>query len=235
MENKLTQILKVIVGSVAHGLSTPESDIDYRGVFVVSTSELLKLGNTAKTTSWIEGKDDDTSWEIGHFLNMAVHCNPTILETFLAPRNDRPEKEPEGYYEYPYQWGDDLQALFPYVWNANDVKNAFIGYGVNQRKKFFDNKDNRAPKYAAAYTRVLYNARELLETGTFTIRIADTEIGDTIRKFKDGKYTPGEVIQVCWDLETKVLQAFKSGKYKDKETDIEPVNKFLLKVRKDFW
>ena len=230
MENKLTQILKVIVGSVAHGLSTPESDIDYRGVFVVPTQEILRIGGHTNETRWIEGKEDDTSWEIGKFLLMATKCNPTVLETFLAPTAPFPVLSLS-----ELQLATELRNLFPYVWNANDVKNAFIGYGVNQRKKFFDNKDNRAPKYAAAYTRVLYNARELLETGTFTIRIADTEIGDTIRKFKDGKYTPGEVIQVCWDLETKVLQAFKSGKYKDKETDIEPVNKFLLKVRKDFW
>ena len=233
-----TIILKTIVGSVAHGLSTPESDTDYRGVFVIPTSEMLKLGGHTEQTSWIEGKDDNTSWEIGHFLNMAVHCNPTVLETFLAP--SAPSRFPENLndqidLENEKKLAQELRDLFPYVWNANDVKNAFIGYGVNQRKKFFDNKDNRAPKYAAAYARVLYNARELLETGTFTIRIADTEIGTTIRKFKDGEYTPGEVIQVCWDLETKVLQAFKSGKYKNKETDVRPVNDFLLRVRREFW
>lgn len=229
---KKYDILKTIVGSQAHGLATPTSDFDYRGVFVVPTTELLKLGSTAKTTSWIEGNDDDTSWEIGHFLNMAVHCNPTILETFLAPEAYKGEINRKNGGK---NWSHELRALFPYVWNANDVKNAFIGYGINQRKKFFDNKDNRAPKYAAAYARTLYNAQELLNTGTFTIRIADTEIGPTILRFKNGEYTPGEVIQVCWELETKVLQAFKSGKFKDKQTEVEPVNEFLLKVRKEFW
>lgn len=34
-------ILKVIVGSQAHGLATPASDFDYRGVFVVPTKEIL--------------------------------------------------------------------------------------------------------------------------------------------------------------------------------------------------
>lgn len=224
-------ILKTIVGSQAHGLATKDSDVDYRGVFVTPTSEILKIGAHTDQTNWIEGKEDNTSWEIGHFLNMAVHCNPTVLETFLAPMAPF---EGDALYKYKIL-AKELRDLFPYVWNANDVKNAFIGYGVNQRKKFFDNKDNRAPKYAAAYARVLYNARELLETGTFTIRIADTEVGPTIRRFKEGQYTPGEVIQFCWDLETRVLRAFKNGKFKNKETEIEPVNDFLLKVRKEFW
>lgn len=227
---KKYDILKTIVGSQAHGLATPKSDFDYRGVFVVPTSELLKLGNTAKTTSWIEGNDDDTSWEIGHFLNMATHCNPTVLETFLAPLAPATVPEPS---LNELRFRDELRALFPHVWNSADVKNAFIGYGLNQRKKFFDNKDNRAPKYAAAYLRTLYNAWELLSTGTFTVRVADTEIGEIVRDFKEGRFTHGQVIQVCWDWETKVLKAFEANP--DKKTNVEPVNEFLLKVRKEFW
>ena len=96
----MKQILKTIVGSQAHGLATKDSDFDYRGIFVVSTSEFMKLGGTMKTTSWIEGHDDDTSWEVGHFLNMAIHCNPTVLETFLAPIDESDF------------WGDELRKLF---------------------------------------------------------------------------------------------------------------------------
>lgn len=230
----MKQILKVIVGSQAHGLAKPESDFDYRGVFVVPTQEILKLGGHVEHTSWIEGKDDDTSWEIGKFLMMATKSNPTVLETFLAPRADMQTMMPDAFFNKKfYEFGEELRGLFPYVWNSADVKNAFIGYGINQRKKFFDNKDSRAPKYAAAYLRVLYNAYELLSTGTFTIRIADTEVGEQVRRFKNGEFTHGEVIQACWDWETKVIQAF--NKNPDKKTDLKPVNDFLLRVRKEFW
>lgn len=139
----MKKILKVLVGSRAHGLHNEDSDHDYRGVFIQPTSEILKLGKTKRHTSWIEGKIDDTSWELGHFLQMAVKCNPTILEVFLSPI----EEETEDCKE--------LRALFPHVWNSNDVKNAFIGYGLNQRKKFLDGKDNRPNKFAAAYLRSL--------------------------------------------------------------------------------
>lgn len=221
----MKQVLKVIVGSQAHGLANANSDYDYRGVFVQPTSEILKLGGVKEETRWIEGKEDDTSWEVGKFLMMATKSNPTVLETFLSPDVAVATQDAV--------WGQQIRELFPYVWNSVDVKNAFIGYGINQRKKFFDNKDNRAPKYAAAYLRVLYNAWELLSTGTFTIRIADTEIGETVRRFKNGDYTPGEVIQACWEQETKVLEAFR--KNPDKETDVRPVNDLLLKIRKAYW
>lgn len=227
-EETKIQILKVIVGSQAHGLATPKSDFDYRGVFVIPTSQLLTLGNKTTQTSWIEGKDDDTSWEIGHFLNLATHCNPTILETFLAPFA---QEQVAGDKIAEFCYG--LRDLFPYVWNSTDVKNAFIGYGFNQRKKFLEDKDNRAPKYAAAFLRTLYNAWELLSTGTFNVDLRGTEIYDTVKKFKEGNYSRGEVIDACYTWQTKVEDAYR--KNPNKEANLEPVNEFLLKVRKEFW
>ena len=228
-----TIILKVIVGSQAHGLATPESDFDYRGVFVVPTREILSLGNTKMNTNWNEGKEDDTSWELGHFLNLATHCNPTILETFLAPMVKNLDKKTQEIEYWDTNYGIELRNLFPYVWNSIDVKNAFIGYGLNQRKKFLEDKDKRAPKYAAAYLRTLYNAYELLNTGTFTVKIADTEIGETVRRFKNGEYTIGEVIQICTDWKEKVDFAFDHNP--EHKAEPKPVNDFLLKARKKFW
>src|SRR5204862_543499 len=130
------------------------------------------------------------------------------------------------------------RTLFPHVWNSNDVKNAFIGYGINQRKKFFDNKDKRAPKYATAYYRVLFNCYELLSKGTFTVNLstlpdADQEVYKTAKNFKEGRYTHGEVIEACWQMETRVLKAFEANP--DKKTNMEPVNEFLLKARRMNW
>lgn len=223
-------ILKVIVGSQAHGLAGPDSDFDYRGVFVMPTSEILSLGSKVTSTSWIEDKDDDTSWEIGHFLNMAVHCNPTILETFLAPI----VRLPNNYQEI----GDELRGLFPHLWNSKGVMEAFVGYGLNQRKKFFDDKDSRASKYAVAYLRTLYQGWELLTTGTFTVRVADTEIGPILKNWKamnsiEIHKIAGEVIELCLAWEKKVREVCE--KNPDKQTDVRPVNDFLLKVRREFW
>jgi predicted nucleotidyltransferase len=228
MQTKI-DILKVIVGSQAHGLATKDSDFDYRGVFVVPTREILKIGGEdMHHTSWIEGKEDDTSWEIGKFLLMAVKCNPTVLETFLAPNAN------EGHLnDLELSWGEDLKRLFPYIWNSEGVMRHFIGYGLNQRKKFLEDKDKRAPKYAAAYLRVLYNAYQLLSTGTFSVSLKETPVYELCKKFKEGNYSRGEVIDATYYWETQVLDAHRHNP--DKQTDLEPVNEFLLKVRREFW
>lgn len=230
-----TEILKVLVGSQAHGLANKDSDFDYRAVFVVPTSELLSLGAKPKTTSWLEGKEDNTSWELAHFLNMAYHCNPTILECFLAPlicSHSKTIADDTCQAHHPLAF--ELRALFPHVWNSVDVSNAFVGYGLNQRKKFLDDKEGRGPKFAVAYLRTLYQAYELLTTGTFTVRIGDLEvIGELLKDWKAGKYDVGEVVGLCYDWEQKVKKAFKDNP--DKQTNREPINEFLLKVRKENW
>ena len=245
MENK--QILKVLVGSRSHGLHNESSDYDYRGVFVVPTSRLLSLGNSKKQTSWIEGKIDDTSWELEKFLLMATKSNPSVLEVFMSPSayyDNNPNSECTlELFRCTHCLGKQLRSLFPHVWNSNDVKNAFISYGHNQRKKFFkdislreDDPDydmGRAPKYATAYLRVLYNAVQLLNTGTFSMDTVETPIFDTLKRFRVGEYEIGEVIQVCSEWEDKVNEAFENNP--DKETNLEPINEFLLKVRKENW
>lgn len=234
----MKDILKVIVGSQAHGLAGPDSDYDYRGVFVVPTSEILSIGPHQDETRWIEGNEDDTSWEIGKFLLMATKCNPTVLETFLAPKAPILLTDEERNTTNPVAidldgYGDELRALFPHVWNSQYVKDAFIGYGVNQRKKFFENKDKRAPKYATAYLRVLYNAWELLAKGTFSVSLVGSPVYEYCKRFKAGDYSPGEVINECFKWETEVLKAYNANP--DKKTNMEPINEFLLKVRKEFW
>lgn len=216
-----TKILDVIVGSQAHGLATPESDYDYRGVFVNPTAEILKLGGSNRQTSWIEGKEDMTSWEIGHFLHLATKCNPTILEVFLSPLILVNED------------GLELTRLFPHIWNSKGVMDAFIGYGLNQRKKFLEDKEGRANKYSAAYLRTLFNAWQLLTQNIFQVKISETEIGETVRAYKNGNFKYGEVIETCRLWEEKVRKAYAENP--NKETNMEAVNEFLLKIRRKYF
>lgn len=226
--SKLKFILKVLVGSRAHGLHTETSDYDYRGVFVQPTSAIVSLNGATQTTSWIEAdreelagnKIDDTAWEIGHFLRLATHCNPTILEVFAAPVEEADED------------GLALRDLFPYVWNPKSVRDAFIGYGLNQRKKFLEDKDNRAHKYAVAYFRTLLQAERLLVHGVLPVNFKTHPEYPTLMLFKTGLVSRGQVIDKCIQWEGYVREAAESCNHKP---DLERVNDFLLAVRKAHW
>lgn len=219
MPSHRTTILKVQVGSHAHGLARPDSDQDFRSVFVIPTTDLFRLDFKYPATSWKKGEGDEASWEITPFLSLAIQSHPLILETFLAPVVAKDD------------WGTELQGLFPAVWAPQKAFDAFTGYATNQRTKFLDKKDDRPEKYAAAYVRVLSNLCELLVTGTFTVRIRDTDLGESIARIKEGNYRLGEVIDLGEELTQKASEALRLCQH---QQNFSLVDDFLIKIRKAF-
>ena len=218
MSEKIT-ILKVLVGSQAHGLADENSDTDYRAVYVDPTNEILSLGHKYKGNSWIEGDEDNTAYEIGHFLHLATKCNPTILEVFKAPVVEANRD------------GRKLRELFQHVWEPQRSFDAFIGYGFNQRKKFLNKKDNRQNKFACAYIRTLVNLLELLMTENFSVKVDDM-VKPCLLKYKEGYYTVGEVIDKAEEIEERCRKALDDCSH---EADIDKVNKFLINIRRRYW
>jgi hypothetical protein len=212
-------ILKVLVGSHAHGLATPDSDRDYRSVFVIPTEDMFQLGFKPPSTQWTKGKTDETAWEVSAFLTLATQGHPLVLETFLAP------------VEQADVWGQRLRSLFPDVWSSEKAFESFVNYAHNQRQKFLEKKDGRPEKYAAAYLRVLQNLCELLETGTFTIHIAPTELGKKIVGIKQGKYRTGEVIDLGENLLLTAQQLRATSSHSENLTRI---NSFLIDIRREY-
>ncbi|MDP9132244.1 MAG: nucleotidyltransferase domain-containing protein [Nitrospirota bacterium] len=211
--------MKVLVGSHAHGLAGPGSDQDFRNVYVIPTSELFRVGFKYPGMRIMKEAADETAWEIDHFLQLALQGHPLALETLVAPVVTMDD------------WGAELRQLFPHLWSAQKAYDSFIHYCENQRKKMLEKKDGRPAKYAAAYLRVLFNLCELLERGTFSIRIADTAIGETMRKIKDGHCRVGEVIDLgeYWANEAAQRLAACAQQARPDLADA-----FLIKLRKAF-
>lgn len=221
-EHSSTTILTVLVGSRAHGLSSPSSDTDSRSVFVIPTSEMFHIGYKYKATRQVKEdhpERNDMAWEVGLFLELAVECHPLILETFLSPITTA------------NTWGEELRTLFPAVWSPVPALRAFRQYAVNQRKKFLEKKDGRPAKYGATYVRVLYNLVELLETGTFTIRIVDTPMGDTIADIKQGKFSTGQIIDLGEELSEKASGLVDRCQHRP---ELERINEFSVRIRTAF-
>ncbi len=227
-------ILKVLTGSRAYGLETPESDFDFHGVFVTPTSELLAIGPKPKESVWKEGDEDFQSWELGHFLDLAVHCNPTILETLVAPV----------VYTDATDYGRRLRELFPLVLTRKRVYDAFLGYSHNQQKKMFNKPDNpvepqpspRAWKFAVQYLRILLQGERLLRTGEFVLDMTDytDDARSLLMDIKRGEFSMGFVIDLAGGFKKRLELAFVESSVRE-APDLDAVNKFLIEVRKEVW
>jgi len=212
-------ILKVLVGSHAHGLASKESDRDYRRVYVIPTEDLFQLGFKYPGTQWTKEDGDETAREVGQFLLLATQGHPLVLETLLAPVITADT------------WGEQLRELLPALWSPQKAFEAFTNYANNQRTKLLEKKDGRPAKYAAAYIRILFNLCELLASGSFHIRVVDTPAGERLARIKDGQYRLGEVMDWGEELTRQAQQL--TSKCRD-ESDLPRINTFLVAIRRAF-
>lgn len=84
LEDNNLILFKAISGSRAYGTNTPESDFDYRGIYILPEEDIL--GDT-----YIEQVSDTTNdtiyYEIKRFLELVRKNNPNILELLNVPEN----------------------------------------------------------------------------------------------------------------------------------------------------
>lgn len=217
-DNK-TVLLKALVGSRAHGLHSEDSDYDYRGVYALPTSEILSLGYKYSGTSWIEGDIDDTSYEIGHFLQLCTKANPSVLEVLVSKQTP-----------INTELANEMRELLPFMYNPKDAFNAFSGYSKNQQKKLLDDHLSRRLKFGVAYVRTAYNLVELFETGTFSLEVTDTAKKNVLQDIKAGVYSDGEMIDLA---EKQIAIAKQMLPDMVNSQDVSIVNDFLIKVRKE--
>lgn len=223
----MTTILKALVGSRAHGLNREDSDWDWRGIYVQPTQEILSLGYSPRSVQWLEGKEDFTNYEIGHFLMLATKANPSVLELLVSPVAE--DLSINGRH-----WAKELRLLFPHLYHPQDAFNAFTGYSLNQRKKLLDDKDGRKWKYALAYIRALYCLIDLLSLGYFSLKVEDAYRLGVLKEIRDGKLSPGDVINLASSLTDEASRILPKA-IENSKKDLLKVNDFLLEVRETFW
>lgn len=151
-------LLRVLVGSHAHGLARPDSDYDYREVFAIPTSEMLSLGRQQLKYAWMaqnKHTDDEGGEEIAQFLHLCSKGAPNVVEMLFAPQDDEwvrtVEMEPA-----------TVREIGRSVLSRKAVQDGVTGYAMNSFRKL----DSDPGKWKAGMLRVLYQGQELLLTGT---------------------------------------------------------------------
>lgn len=201
-------ITKVLVGSRLHGLANEQSDYDCRGIHMHDLHDVLSPFKTLKNTTWIEGDEDNTSYELANFCRQALHGDATILEVFFSDKII--ETSPIA---------DEMRANWRRFIDTDKVVMASRGYASNQLNKMelFDDigvkNQRRTSKFAIAYCRVLWQCAEFLRTGEFPCQITDPDLRKfllTVKAGWDDKYIP-EATERFAALQADVTENWKKA------------------------
>jgi len=183
---KQNQILKVRVGSHLFGTNTPESDLDYEGIFMPSKQLVFGFGlcrevdlsRVCKNEASRNTKDaiDYKVREYRDFCRLALQNNPNILNMLFA--NDE-------NVIFQNEFGKRLREkkyLFPHL----GCLERFVGYGHSQLKKMTIRPEN--------YTKLKIAERILLKQDPKEVILSFVEKHKNLVHFKD--LGPGKHIQI---------------------------------------
>jgi len=111
-------ICQLVGGSNLYGLNTPESDIDYRGLFVAAdkkyTTGFTKIESIVRT-----GDVDATFYEITHFLKLLRKSNTQVMEILFAP---------DGAFTYKDEMFDVFRDEKYRLVDSNYLRHSLRGY-----------------------------------------------------------------------------------------------------------
>ncbi|MER5886039.1 nucleotidyltransferase domain-containing protein [Streptomyces sp. NPDC001941] len=158
-------IYSCVMGSRAFGLATEGSDTDRRGVFLAPTPLFWRF---EKPPTHVEGPaEEQFSWELERFCELALRANPNVLECLHSPLVERIDDT-----------GRELLSLRG-AFLSLEVHGTFVRYAAGQRRKLeADVRQHGAPrwKHAMHLLRLLASCRDLLRTGELVIEAgADRE------------------------------------------------------------
>ena len=161
-------LLSGIVGSVAYGLDTEDSDVDQLGVFAAPTERLLGLHPVQQ--SIVSSKPDATFHEAGKYATLALKVNPTITELMWLPGD---------LYEMRTGLGDALIAIRSRFLSRKAVRNAYLGYATQQFRRLKNRGDGsfsadtrkRTEKHARHLYRLHAQGIMLWQTGRLAVRL----------------------------------------------------------------
>lgn len=176
---ELKVLTKVLVGSRLHGLDTPTSDYDYRGIHINQLKDVLSPFSKTKNTDWIEGDEDNTSYELADFCKQATRGNATILEVFFSDQII--ETSPVA---------QEMRENWTKFFDTRNFVAASRGYAHNQWNKFYNfedigvNQQHRTAKFAVAFLRVMWQCEQFLLTGKFECSLRESDLYPLLREIK---------------------------------------------------
>ncbi|MER5304945.1 nucleotidyltransferase domain-containing protein [Streptomyces lasiicapitis] len=212
-------IYACVMGSRAFGLATDDSDTDRRGVFLAPTPLFWRF---EKPPTHVDGPaDEQFSWELERFCELALRANPNILECLHSP-----------LVEHATDTGRELLALRA-AFLSRQAHETFAGYSFSQRKKL--DQDVRAYgvprwKHAMHLLRLLTSCRDLLRTGELTIDVGDQR--EPLLAVKRGEVSWAEVESWMARLAAEAETAAARSPLPP-EPDRRRVEDFLFRVRRD--
>lgn len=217
-------IMKGLAGSRAYGLAGPDSDYDWRGVYVADTLSVLSLRKPKETME--SAVEDMVMHEVEKFIRLALAANPNIIEQLYLDEYETEEDE--------WLWLKAERGSFL----SKRLRNTYGGYCMAQMKKlrnrteagmvgFSPRTSKRTVKHARHLLRLFIQGQELLATGHLTPRLDEAQKDFVMTK----SMLPIDELERVFKDQMLALDTVASRSKLPEEPDYGIANELLLDIR----
>jgi len=227
------EILRCIVGSQAYGTATPQSDVDYKGIYIAPENQVLGVLREQETRRY---GPDDQNFSLRHFARLCVKCVPNVLELLFCEEDCVVDATKDGR----------LLRSQRDLFLSKKCVNPYIGYAQQQIKKSAIVPTNRGlgrqeivaqfgydTKYAMHTIRLLETAQELLADGVLNVRrpnrefLLDIRFGRAFKDYDEFHRYASALIDEVRGLEEKTSL--------HENPDLDAINELIIGIQKRYW
>ena len=203
-------IYLVLGGSHAYGLDRPDSDKDYRGVFMPGERHFFGLAD--QDGPYEKKQPDIVMQSLAKFVKLALGANPNILEQLFIPK-----QEQLGCWEGMVHILDDRHLFL-----SRRAHKSYMGYAYSQlsklksggtrnlgeKRKALREQFGYDTKNAMHCVRLLLQGREILESGELTVRCDETT-RVLLLDIRDGRWAYENVLELAENYMTEINRALE--------------------------
>lgn len=214
-------LLQVVAGSIGTGVSTPESDRDYLGVFAAPTDDILTFGAKVSTSVLKDGDDDVTWWEVRHAFDILLRGNFNALPILYSD-----------HVLHDTEWGVLIRENRDAFISVRFIK-SMLGYSKDQLRRWEDGRKlrNASPEKAMAcvYRELVIAMKLCTDLPNFSLKLEERQ-RQSFLDIKEGR-------EDLADAASYLSKIYRTVEYLLKESDLvrEPdydrVRQLLLDIR----
>jgi len=226
-----------ISGSHLYGFESEDSDVDYRGTFVVNTNQLLGIRKPLDVIELKIGENDIVLFELKKEIGLALNSNCNVLEHINANQI------------FNLAAFVEFRQIINNSFGKRGLYDSYHGLAEFNYKKFILQGRNTVKKYLYVF-RALMAGIHILQTGRIEANVEKLNAYFKLQSIKTlikHKQMGKEFMELPIELQNGTLEkdidmlfermdkAYEKCKIPDRpsEEDFDKVNKFTIGIRKD--
>lgn len=232
---KTNLILKTVTGSHLYGTETPESDLDYMGLFIEPKEYVYGLHRCDQVILNEKHKDtkmDYTCYSLMKYIKLARVNNPNIISMLYTP-----SQRISFVNDYGQRLIDNRHLFL-----SKKAYHSFRGYAYAQKRKILTKTavgkrkelieaHGYDTKFAMHLVRLLYECLDIMSVGQL---VYPTPHRKLLRHIRAGEMELNQVLAESERLEKLIDQAYAVSSLQWASND-EKIEQLQMSLLKDYW